>query len=90
MGQRITRAKRKIADAGIPYRIPADDELGERLAEVLAVVYLLFNEAYLPSAADPAQARWTATTCRTAPGPSCCATWAVRTRPAPPTSAPWH
>ncbi|MGX7672304.1 hypothetical protein [Plantactinospora sp. DSM 117369] len=43
MGQRITRAKRKIADVGIPYRIPADDELGERLAEVLAVVYLLFR-----------------------------------------------
>ncbi|MEO3922281.1 DUF6596 domain-containing protein [Micromonosporaceae bacterium B7E4] len=57
VGQRITRAKRKIAEAGIPYRIPADDELGERLAEVLAVVYLLFNEAYLPSTADPAQAR---------------------------------
>lgn len=47
VSQRITRAKRKIADAGIPYRIPDDDELAARLAEVLAVIYLLFNEAYL-------------------------------------------
>ncbi|MFC6016947.1 RNA polymerase sigma factor [Plantactinospora solaniradicis] len=57
VGQRITRAKRKIAEAGIPYRVPAADELGDRLAEVLAVVYLLFNEAYLPSTAVPAQDR---------------------------------
>ena len=57
VGQRITRAKRKIAVAGIPYRVPADDELGDRLAEVLAVVYLLFNEAYLPSTTDPARDR---------------------------------
>ncbi|MER7008880.1 DUF6596 domain-containing protein [Dactylosporangium sp. NPDC000555] len=49
VAQRITRAKRKIADAGIPYRIPDADELGGRLAEVLTVVYLLFNEAYLPT-----------------------------------------
>jgi RNA polymerase sigma-70 factor (ECF subfamily) len=49
VGQRITRAKRKIGEAGIPYRIPGADELGARLAEVLAVIYLLFNEGYLPS-----------------------------------------
>ncbi|GGM48166.1 RNA polymerase subunit sigma-24 [Dactylosporangium sucinum] len=49
VAQRITRAKRKISDAGIPYRIPGPDELAERLGEVLAVVYLLFNEAYLPT-----------------------------------------
>jgi RNA polymerase sigma factor (sigma-70 family) len=52
VAQRITRAKQKIAGAGIPYRIPAADELGERLAEVLAVIYLLFNEAYLSSGAE--------------------------------------
>jgi predicted RNA polymerase sigma factor len=56
VAQRITRAKRKITDAGIPYRIPADDELGARLAEVLAVIYLLCNEGYLATAAR-AQAR---------------------------------
>ncbi|MBF6498723.1 RNA polymerase sigma factor [Nocardia cyriacigeorgica] len=47
VSQRITRAKRKISQAGIPYRIPADEELGERSSEVLAVIYLLFNEGYL-------------------------------------------
>jgi RNA polymerase sigma factor (sigma-70 family) len=56
VAQRITRAKRKITDAGIPYRIPADDELGARLAEVLAVIYLLLNEGYL-STAEQAHAR---------------------------------
>jgi RNA polymerase sigma factor (sigma-70 family) len=50
IAQRITRAKRKITAAGIPYRIPADDELGPRLTEVLAVIYLLLNEGYLPTA----------------------------------------
>ena len=57
VAQRITRAKRKISDAGIPYRVPDADEWGARLSEVLTVVYLLFNEAYLPSTADPAQSR---------------------------------
>jgi RNA polymerase sigma factor (sigma-70 family) len=56
VAQRITRAKRKITDAGIPYRIPDDDELGARLTEVLAVIYLLFNEGYL-STAERAQSR---------------------------------
>jgi RNA polymerase sigma factor (sigma-70 family) len=56
VAQRITRAKRKITDAGIPYRIPADDELGARLTEVLTVIYLLFNEGYL-STAEQAQSR---------------------------------
>jgi RNA polymerase sigma-70 factor (ECF subfamily) len=50
VGQRITRAKRKISEAGIPYRIPDPDELAGRLSEVLTVVYLLFNEGYLTSA----------------------------------------
>jgi RNA polymerase sigma-70 factor (ECF subfamily) len=53
IAQRITRAKRKISDAGIPYRIPHPDELGSRLTEVLAVIYLLFNEGYLPSSEQP-------------------------------------
>ena len=53
VAQRITRAKRKFTDAGIPYRIPDSDELGDRLAGVLAVIYLLFNEGYLSTAAQP-------------------------------------
>jgi RNA polymerase sigma-70 factor (ECF subfamily) len=52
VGQRITRAKRKIGDAGIPYRTPDPDDLDDRLAEVLAVIYLLFNEGYLTTAGD--------------------------------------
>jgi len=54
VARRITRAKRKIAGAGIPYRIPTDDELGARLTEVLTVIYLLCNEGYL-STAGPGQ-----------------------------------
>jgi RNA polymerase sigma factor (sigma-70 family) len=57
IAQRITRAKRKITDAGIPYRVPGDDELGARLTEVLAVIYLLFNEGYLASSGPAAQSR---------------------------------
>ncbi|GLZ60107.1 sigma-70 family RNA polymerase sigma factor [Micromonospora sp. NBRC 107095] len=55
VGQRITRAKRKISDAAIPYRIPSEDDLGSRLTEVLAVIYLLFNEGYLSTGGDRAQ-----------------------------------
>ncbi|MET7747639.1 RNA polymerase sigma factor [Micromonospora sp. NPDC005367] len=57
IGQRITRAKRKITDAGIPYRVPSPDDLGDRLAEVLAVIYLLFNEGYLSTGGDQPQSR---------------------------------
>jgi RNA polymerase sigma factor (sigma-70 family) len=55
--QRLTRARRKITVAGIPYRVPADDELADRLAAVLAVIYLLFNEGYLCSAGETAARR---------------------------------
>ena len=44
IAQRIVRAKRKIVDANIPYRLPAQRDLAERLDEVLAVLYLMFNE----------------------------------------------
>jgi RNA polymerase sigma-70 factor (ECF subfamily) len=49
VSQRILRAKRKIANAGIPYRVPPPELIEERTAGVLAVVYLLFNEGYSAS-----------------------------------------
>ena len=51
MAKRLTRSKAKIKAARIPYRVPADHELPGRLAGVLATVYLVYNEGYLPAAA---------------------------------------
>jgi RNA polymerase sigma-70 factor (ECF subfamily) len=52
MGQRLSRAKRKIKVAGIPYEVPPDHVLTERLGSVLAVIYLVFTEGYASSSGD--------------------------------------
>ena len=52
MAQRITRAKGKVKAAGIPYRVPEAEDLPHRVAGVLAVLYLVFNEGYLASSPD--------------------------------------
>jgi RNA polymerase sigma-70 factor (ECF subfamily) len=49
MAARITRAKKKIASAGIPYRVPGDHDLPDRLSSVLAALYLVYNEGYAAS-----------------------------------------
>ena len=54
MARRLVRAKAKIREAGIPYNVPGHDLLAERLAGVLAVVYLVFTEGYAPSTGERA------------------------------------
>jgi RNA polymerase sigma-70 factor (ECF subfamily) len=52
MEQRLTRAKRKVREAGIPWAVPEDHELAPRLQGVLAVLYLVFNQGHSPTAGD--------------------------------------
>ena len=55
LAQRLVRAKRKIRDANIPYRVPDSDELPQRLPDVLRVIYLVFNEGYSRSEGEQVQ-----------------------------------
>ncbi|HEV7127618.1 MAG TPA: DUF6596 domain-containing protein [Ktedonobacterales bacterium] len=57
VAQRLVRARRKIVEAGIPYRVPAAEDLDARLSEVLAVLYLMLNEGYLTTAGAHAERR---------------------------------
>ena len=69
MGKRIVRAKRKIADARIPYEVPRDEELPDRLRGVLRVVDLIFNEGYSATEGDRLVRE---ELCHEASGSACC------------------
>ena len=57
MAARITRAKKALADAKVPFEVPAGAELAARLASVLEVVYLIFNEGYAATSGIPGRGR---------------------------------
>ena len=73
MAQRITRAKAKIKAADIPFRVPDAADLPERLAAVLAVIYLVFNEGYLGRLRRATRCATTSPTRRSGSA-GCCAT----------------
>ena len=85
MGARITRAKAKITAARIPYRMPQPEDLPRRVAGVLAVLFLIFNEGYLASGPGTAPVREDLTgRARRSGSPGCCTSWCPTTarRPA--------
>ena len=93
MAQRITRAKRKIKDAGIPFRIPMREDLPSRLTGVMAVLYLMYNEGYLSHSeraggprrplrrGDPAQPDADRAGARATPRPAVCSRCCCSPRP---------